>query len=90
MHERGRSQRRLAGQCRVQVHRALHREVAAVSARSLHEQIVRVLPIDQGMHPVGSLTSLEQLRITIASHERIGRKHQVQSERPAPARRAAP
>jgi len=34
---------------------------------SLHEQIVRVLPIDQRMHAVGGLASLEQLRITIAS-----------------------
>ena len=42
-----------------------------------------MLAVNERGHPVGGLAGLEQKRIAVLAHERIGRDHQADAERTA-------
>src|SRR5206468_3999070 len=88
MHERGRTERRLAGQPRIDKHRAALAQRAAVAGGEFHEEIVRVLAIDE-RRAVCGLSGLEQQRIAAlaisGSADTMPRKPSV----PSPAGRCA-
>ena len=54
------------------------------------KQVVRVLAVDQGLAAVGGLAGLQQQRIAVLAHQRIGRDHGAQAERAVARARAAP
>ena len=81
MHERRRPQRRLARQAEVGEGGAALAELDAVRRRELHEEVVRMLAIDQRRRAVGRLAGLSEQRIAALAHRRIERDHSAQAER---------
>ena len=86
MHEGRWTERRLAGQAEVQEGRTLRAERHAVGSRQLHEQIVRMLAIDEVRRAVRRLAGLEQQRIAALALGRVERKHGAQAEPARPER----
>ncbi len=78
VHEGDGPQRRLARIAGIEEHRRRPADRKAVGARQLHEEVVRMLPVDQGRHPIGGLAGLQQQGITILAHGRIQREHGAQ------------
>src|SRR4051794_22516353 len=81
MHERGRSERWFTRKPRIEKYAGGVRDVPAVGCRKLHEQIVRMLAVDQVRPAVRRLAAPEQEWITAGSHERVRREHSAQAER---------
>ena len=81
MHEGRRAERRLARQAEVDERRAVLAERHAVGGGELHEQVVRVLAVDEMGCAVGRLAGLEQQRIAALALGRIEREHGPQAER---------
>ena len=81
VHERGRAESRLSRQPGVDECRAALRQAVAVRRRQLHEQVVRMLPVDQWRLPVGRLAGLQEERIAAFSECRIGGDHGAQAQR---------
>ena len=81
MHEGGRPERRLARKTEVGEGRTVSAERHAVGSRQLHEEVVRMLAIDQVCPAVGCLAGLEQERIPALALRRIERHHGAQPER---------
>jgi hypothetical protein len=86
MHESGRAKRRLAGIGKIEKDRALLRQRHAIAAGELHEEIMRMLAVDQRRTAVGGLAAAEQQRIAALAHERIERQHRAQAQRARPQR----
>src|SRR5206468_3214455 len=75
-----RPQRRFTRKARIHEQRSLRPEVEAVSRGGLHQEVMRMLPVDEGIAAVGRLTGLKEQRITARAHEGIGRCHDVYPE----------
>ena len=80
MHERRRAEGRFAGQSRIHEHRAVGAR-DAVRRGQFHEQIVRVLAVDQRRDAVRGLAGLEQQRIALAPDGcRLEREHRTRAK----------
>ena len=90
VHEGRRAERRLARQAGVEEDAALRPDVLRDRRRQLHEQIVRVLAVDQPVGAVGGLAAGEQQRIAALAHQRVGAEHRLELQRAVAERRAAP
>jgi len=75
MHERDGAQRRFTdwASVRLKLHPVPNR--VGVLGRELHEEIVRVLAVDQSRDAVRRLAGGEKKRIAAAAHERVGAQH---------------
>ena len=78
VHEGGRSERRLARQADVGVDAVGRRQLARVAGRQLHEEVVRMLAIDQRVDPIRRLARRQQQRIARPAHQGIGAEHGAQ------------
>ena len=67
----GRAEGGLAGKARIDEHALAIAELAGVARRQLHEEIVRMLAVDQRLNAVGAFARRHQQRIPIRAHERI-------------------
>ena len=81
VHEGRRAERRLAGQPGVEEDAALRPDVLRDRARQLHEEVVRVLAVDQPVDAVGGLAAGEQQRIAALAHQRVGAEHRPELQR---------
>ena len=85
VHERGRSERRSTDQVSADK-RSASGAGDLVSGANLHQQVVRMLIVDEGGLPV-ALAGLEQLRRTLAANrERLQREHRLEPHLSAPER----
>ena len=78
VHEGRRAERGFAGQACIEEHGLVFAEREAVRRRQFHEQVVRMLPVDQVGHTVGGFAGGQQQRIAALAHERIGAEHRAQ------------
>ena len=82
MHERRRAERGLAGQAEVDVDVIAIAQRERVSRGELHEQIVRMLAVDERRFAVGGFASLKQQRVAaLADGRGLGGEHGAQSQR---------
>src|SRR6187399_1727461 len=83
VHERHRTKRWIAHRGTRQSEREIAAERVLPANRRLHQEVVRMLPVDQG-YAVQCLADLEDLAIAvIAKRERIETEHEVELQRPA-------
>ena len=89
VHEGGRAEGGLAGQAAIDEQARLVRKAPRIAGRQFHEEIVRVLAIDQRRQSVGRLAAGEEQRIAARAHQRIGAQHRPDLD-DAAVREAAP
>lgn len=75
VHERRRPERRLARLAAIDEDRRAFAQPMRVGGRQFHEQVVRVLAVDQRLDAIGGLAGGKQKGIAIRPHERVGREH---------------
>ena len=88
VHEGRRTECRFARQAGVEKGAARRSDVLRHRCRQLHEEVVRMLPVDQPVESIGSFTAREKKRIAARPHQRVGAEHRPELER-AFAERAA-
>ena len=80
MHEGGRTERRFSRKAEVREHRAFVGKPQAVGCRQFHEEVVRMLAVDERL-AIQRLSGLQQQRIAgLADRRRICREHASQPE----------
>ena len=77
VHERRRPQRRLADRPAIEVERLVALQPVVDLGGQLHEQVVRVLPVDQRL-AVRDLAGGEQVGVAARPHQRLQRAHRAQ------------
>jgi hypothetical protein len=89
MHEGGRAEGGLARQaCVCEEGAAAAPDRVAIRCRQLHEEVVRMLPIDEGMTVGGPPACLQEQRIPRPAHRRgIDREHRRAPNVPPPTGR---
>ena len=80
VHERRRTERRISGQSRIDKHAGGFRDLVGIGRGQFHEQIVRMLTIDQRRAAVGGFAASEQQRISVRAHQRVRRQHRTKAE----------
>ena len=88
VHEGRGAKRRFARQAKIEERRVGLRKPVAVGAGKLHEQVVRVLPINQRSPPVRGFAGRKQQRVTVRTHQWVGRQHRAKAECSVVAERA--
>ena len=81
VHEGGRPERRLARQAAVHEDAAVPADCLRRRRRKLHEQVVRMLAIDQPIGAVRSLAAGKKQRVAARAHQRVGADHRLELQR---------
>jgi hypothetical protein len=81
VHECGRTEGRFARKTRVQERTARFPELMREGGGHLHEEVMRVLAIDEGRLSVGRLPGRQEKRVPARAHERIRTQHRSHRQR---------
>ncbi len=81
MHEGRWAERRFARKTAVEEDAALRPDVLGQGCRQFHEEVMRMLPINEVLDAVGRLAARQQKRISPLAHQRIGTEHGAELDR---------
>ena len=88
VHEGGRPECRLSREAGIEQEAGVGSKVLRNRARQLHDEVVRMLAVDQAVAAVGGFTARKEQRIAVWTHQGVGADHRPQLQGPI-AKRAA-
>ena len=80
VHESRRAECRLAGQARIHEGACTLARLPGIACGKLHEEVVRMLAVDERRHAIRGFAGCEEQRVTATAHEGIRAQHGAQRE----------